>query len=155
MIEHFGLTNKSRILDVGCGKAYLLYELKKLLPQLEISGFDISAFGLSKAKDSIREHLFIHSADQPFPFDANEFDLGISLGCLHNLALPGLEIALSELNRVTKQAYIMVESYRNIEELFNLQCWALTAETFFSQDEWKWVFDHFSYKGDYEFIYFE
>ena len=49
----------------------------------------------------------------------------------------------------------MVESYRNIEELFNLQCWALTAETFFSQDEWKWVFDHFSYKGDYEFIYFE
>ena len=155
LIEHFGLTNKSRILDVGCGKAYLLYELKKLLPQLEISGFDNSAFGLSKAKDGIKEHLFMHSADQPFPFSANEFDLGISLGCLHNLALPGLEIALSELNRVTRQAYIMVESYRNVEELFNLQCWALTAESFFSPDEWKWVFDHFGYKGDYEFIYFE
>lgn len=155
LIKRFGLTNRSRILDVGCGKAYLLYELKQLLPELEISGFDKSAFGLSNAKDGVKEHLFMHSADKSFPFSANEFDLGISLGCLHNLALPGLEIALSELNRVSKQAFIMVESYRNVEELFNLQCWALTAESFFTPDEWKWVFDNFGYKGDYEFIYFE
>ena len=26
----------------------------------------------------------------------------------------------------------MTESYRNNQELFNLQCWALTCETFFS-----------------------
>jgi hypothetical protein len=27
----------------------------------------------------------------------------------------------------------MTESYRNEKELFNLQCWALTCETFLSQ----------------------
>ena len=42
----------------------------------------------------------------------------------------------------------------NEKELFNLQCWALTCQSFFSKDEWIWIFDEFGYKGDYEFIYF-
>ena len=49
----------------------------------------------------------------------------------------------------------MVEGYRNEKELFNLQCWALTAECFFDDNEWKWIFNHAGYTGDYEFIYFE
>ena len=49
----------------------------------------------------------------------------------------------------------MVESYRNEEELFNLQCWALTCESFFSKKEWIWIFDTLGFKGDYEFIYFK
>ena len=49
----------------------------------------------------------------------------------------------------------MLESYRNEEELFNLQCWALTCESFFDMDEWIWIYKHFGYSGDYEFIYFE
>jgi hypothetical protein len=54
-----------------------------------------------------------------------------------------------------KNKYIMVESYRNERELFNLQCWALTAESFFDTAEWIWIYNHFGYTGDYEFIYFE
>jgi hypothetical protein len=49
----------------------------------------------------------------------------------------------------------MLESYRNENELFNLQCWALTAESFFDKEEWIWLYKHFGYTGDYEFIYFE
>ena len=60
-----------------------------------------------------------------------------------------------EIQRVGQQGYIMVEGYRSEQELFNLQCWALTAESFFDDHEWKWVFQKFGYKGDYEFIYFE
>jgi hypothetical protein len=49
----------------------------------------------------------------------------------------------------------MVESYRNELEQFNLQCWALTCESFFDTAAWIWLFRHFGYTGDYEFIYFE
>ena len=84
-----------------------------------------------------------------------EFDLVISLGTFHNLRLPELKIALLEMERVGKQAYLMLESYRNERELFNLQCWALTAESFFDKDEWIWLYNNFGYTGDYEFIYFE
>ena len=66
-----------------------------------------------------------------------------------------LQKALSEMQRVSKNGYIMLESYRNELEQFNLQCWALTCESFFDQEEWIWIYDHFGYSGDYEFIFFE
>ena len=49
----------------------------------------------------------------------------------------------------------MMEAYRSNQELFNLQCWALTCESFFKPEEWTWIFNEFNYSGDYEFIYFE
>ena len=149
------LTNQSSVLDVGCGKAYLLYEMKQLIPGLKVTGFDISVHGLAEAKKEIREFLFIHKAQDQYPFEDNEFDLVISLGCFHNLRIIELQTALSETERVGRQGYVMLESYRNEQELFNLQCWALTCESFFDHEEWPWIYNHFGYSGDYEFIYFE
>tara|TARA_B100001173_G_scaffold311114_1_gene327444 strand:- start:1066 stop:1731 length:666 start_codon:yes stop_codon:yes gene_type:complete len=155
LIETYNLNNSSSILDVGCGKGFLLHEIKLLLPEITIKGFDISNHGLSCALDSVKDDLFIHKAQEPYPFKDNEFDLVISLGCLHNLRLMELEVALGEIERVGKQGYVMLESYRNEAEQFNLQCWALTCESFFDEDEWVWLYNHFGYRGDYEFIYFE
>ena len=155
LIENYGLTNESSVLDVGCGKGYLLYELKLLLPNIRIAGFDTSDHGLENAKEEVKEFLFKHRAQEPYPYEDNEFDLVISLGCMHNLRLFELEIALKEIERVGKNGYIMMESYRNEQEQFNLQCWALTCESFFDHKEWPWLYTHFGYSGDYEFIYFE
>ena len=155
LIKNYNLTNDSSVLDVGCGKAFLLYEMKLLLPNLKISGFDVSKHGIADAKVEIKKDLFIHKAQQPYPFEDKQFDLVISLGCLHNLRIFDLEVALKEIERVGKQSYIMVESFRNVDELFNLQCWALTCPAFFNPKEWIWIYEKFGYKGDYEFIYFE
>jgi ubiquinone/menaquinone biosynthesis C-methylase UbiE len=155
LIQNYNLSNESSVLDIGCGKAYLLYEMKLLLPGLRVVGFDISKHGIADAKEEIRDHLFIHQAHDLYPFDDNEFNLVISLGCFHNLRIFELEKALAETERVGKQGYIMLESYRNDLELFNLQCWALTCESFFDHEEWPWIYKHFGYTGDYEFIYFE
>ena len=155
LIDKYSLTNNSNLLDVGCGKAYLLYELKLLLPDLRVKGFDISKHGLKEAKEDLKSDLFIHRAQEPYPFKDKEFDLVISLGCLHNLRIFELKKALQEIERVGKQGYVMLESYRNELEQFNLQCWALTCESFFDNEEWEWIYNHFGYTGDYEFIYFE
>ena len=154
LINTYNLKSGSSVLDVGCGKGFLLYEMKLLLPDLKISGFDISKHALAETKVEIKEDLFIHRAQKTYPFKDKQFDLVISLGCLHNLKIFELELALKEIERVGKQGYIMLESYRNENELFNLQCWALTCESFFNQNEWIWIYEKFGYKGDYEFIYF-
>ena len=154
LIDNYGLTNDSSVLDVGCGKAFLLYEMKLLLPGLRVAGFDISKHGLSEAKDEVKDSLFIHRAQDVFPFDDNQFDLVMSLGCFHNLRIFELEKALAETQRVGKEGYVMLESYRNDLEQFNLQCWALTCESFFDHEEWPWVYERLGYNGDYEFIYF-
>jgi len=155
LIETYGLTEQSRVLDVGCGKAFLLYEMKKLLPGLQLAGFDISHHGLADAKPEIRDDLFIYRAQDAYPFGDKHFDLVISLATLHNLRLFELKTALGEIERVGKRGYVMLESYRNEQELFNLQCWALTAESFFDAAEWIWLYNYFGYTGDYEFIYME
>ncbi len=155
LIKNYDLTNDSSVLDVGCGKGFLLYEMKLLLPGLKVAGFDISKHGLENAKEEIKNELFIHRAQDLYPYQDNEFDLVISLGCIHNLRIFELETALKEIERVGRQGYIMMESYRNEQELFNVQCWALTCESFFDHEEWPWIYNHFGYTGDYEFIYFE
>ena len=155
LIENYKLASGSKVLDVGCGKGFLIYEMKLLLPGLKVTGFDISEHGLAEAKKEIREFLFIHKAQEQYPFEDNEFDLVISLGCFHNLRIFELQTALSEMERVGKHGYIMLESYRNEQEQFNLQCWALTCESFFDKEEWIWIYKHFGYSGDYEFIFFE
>lgn len=155
LIETYGLSDGASILDVGCGKAFLLYELKKLLPNSRIAGFDISRHGLDSAKAEVRPQLFRHRAQEPYPFGDGEFDLVISLGALHNLRIYELETALGEIERVGRNKYVMVEAYRDEQELFNLQCWALTCEAFFHTSEWVWLYQRFGYTGDYEFIYFQ
>lgn len=155
LIDQYGLTENSRVLDIGCGKAFLLYEMKLLLPGLEVCGFDISRHGLDCAMPEIRPDLFLYKAQDAYPWGDGYFDLAISLGCFHNLRLFELETALREMTRVARQQYLMLESYRNEQELFNLQCWALTAESFFDTAEWIWLYNRFGYTGDFEFIYFE
>ena len=155
LIKIYNLKSDSKVLDIGCGKGYLLHEMKLLIPDLDIVGIDSSDYGLENAKEEIKPFIHKHKAEVKLPYKDKEFDLVISLGTFHNLRLPELKIALSEMERVGKKGYLMLESYRNENELFNLQCWALTAESFFDEDEWVWLYKHFGYTGDYEFIYFE
>ena len=154
-ITQYNLTNNSKVLDVGCGKAFLLYEIKQLLPDIIIRGFDISIYAIENAKDEIKDNLYIAKAQDKYNYQNNEFDLVISLGTLHNLAIYDLKRAVQEMQRVAKNQFIMVESYRDESELFNLECWALTCESFFKPDEWIWLYSEWDYTGDYEFIYFE
>jgi SAM-dependent methyltransferase len=154
IIAAYGLGAGARILDVGCGKAHLLHELHELLPASDCVGIDVSEHGIGDAPPGIRPHLRLQRAEDPLPWEDGRFDLVLSLGCLHNLRLPEAATALREIQRVGRQAYVMVESYRDVRELFNLQCWALTCESFLSPESWTWLFGQAGYRGDHEFIFF-
>jgi len=155
MIEIYDLPDDARILDVGCGKGYLLYEFKQLLPKAVVSGFDISAYAVENSRPEIRPFLFTHDARNIFPFADQTFDLLVSITTLHNLEIFELESTIKEIERVGRHKYICVESFRNDKELFNLQCWALTCSTFLTPKSWEWFFRKCGYQGDFEFIFFE
>ena len=155
LIDTYGLTEDSKILDVGCGKAYLLYELHRLLPGVTVRGLDLSLYAIEQAFPEVRDGLLVHRAENPYPWPDKHFDLVLSINTLHNLEIFDLKNALQEMERTGKEKYLCVESFRNERELFNLQCWALTCEAFFSEQGWKWMFKEFGFTGDYEFIHFQ
>lgn len=155
MAAHYGLKAGDRVLDVGCGKAFLLYELTQAVPGLDVVGIDISSYAVEQAKEEVRPFLRVADAVS-LPFDDNSFDFVFSLNVLHNLYCQDLDKALREIERVSRRdKYIVVESYRSEQEKVNLMCWVLTGECFFTPEEWDWWFGLTGYTGDHSLIYFE
>jgi SAM-dependent methyltransferase len=155
LIDNYGLSNSSSVLDIGCGKAHLIYEIQQKLPGIKIVGLDISKHAKESTLDGIRDSIEIFDCRTKLDFSDIEFDLVISLNTIHNFSLSEVELSLSEMHRVSKKQYVVVESYRNDTELFNLQCWALTCKSFYSPKDWNYLLDKNCPEADYEFIYFE
>lgn len=154
LIKIYKLKNKSKILDIGCGKGYLLYELKKINPTFEIYGVDISKYAIKHSKKEINNNLK-YSSSTKLPFKNKKFDLAYSINTFHNLFNYDLEKSLKEITRVSRKQYICVESYKNEIEKVNLLYWQVTCESFYTPKEWRWFFEKTKYKGDYSFIYFK
>ena len=154
IIDTYELKAGSKVLDVGCGKGYQMYELTKVLPGIQVRGLDISTYAIKNAHPEIK-HLIDHGTASKLPYPDKEFDLVISINTLHNLHNQQLHSALGELERVAKQKYICVESYRNEKEKANLLYWQVTCEQFNSPEDWDWFFKISGYNGDFSFIYFE
>ena len=155
MASHYGIKPGDTILDVGCGKAFLLYDFTQVVPGVEVTGLDISEYALTHAREEVKDCLRLGNARQ-LPFADGSFDLVFSINTLHNLLCNDMESALREMQRVgRKNRYLCVESFRNEEEKVNLLYWQLTCACFFSPEEWRWWFDRAGYTGDHSFIYFE
>ena len=153
-IKHYNLNNESKILDVGCGKGFLLFEIKQLLPNISIKGIDISEYAINNSKPEIKEFLDLGCCSY-LPYNDNQFDLAFSINTFHNLNNRKLENSLKEFTRVAKNNYLCVESYRNELEKANLLYWQVTCEQFNNIDDWIWWFEISSYNRDYSFIFFE
>jgi protein-L-isoaspartate(D-aspartate) O-methyltransferase len=153
MVEYYGLKSGDKILDIGCGKGFLLYDFTKVVPGLELHGIDISQYAIDNAKDEVKDRLQVGNATA-LPFGDNSFDFVYSITTLHNLHCYDLDKALREMERVGKKKYLCVESYRTEEEKANLLYWQVTCEAFNTPEEWEWWFKQTGYTGDHSFIYF-
>lgn len=155
MALQYGLKAGDKILDVGCGKAFLLYDFTKVIPGIEVHGLDISHYAIENAKEEVKDRLKIGNATA-LPYPDHYFDLVFSINTLHNLHCYDLDQALREIERVGKKhKYICLESYRNEQEKANLLYWQVTCEAFNTPEEWAWWFSKTGYTGDHSFIYFE
>ena len=154
MAEHYNLTSQSKVLDVGSGKGFLLYEFTRVVPGITVAGIDISEYALSNTKEEVQPFVRLGNAAD-LPFEDNSFDLVVCLGVVQNLYIYELYLALKELERVGKNKYLSTEAYTNEREKVNLLYWQLTCRCFYSPEEWVWIFKQAGYTGDYSFIYFE
>jgi len=97
---------QGKILDVGTGLGYLLIEIARLIPDVEIVGIDISSGmvkiarrNTEKAGLSRRVKFMVKDANK-MSFEDSSFDLIVSTGSLHHWKKP-LHV-INEVHRVLK-----------------------------------------------------
>jgi SAM-dependent methyltransferase len=147
--EYWSLTAESSLLDVGCAKGFMLYDLSLLIPGITVKGVDISSYAIENAVESMRRHVSVANAID-LPFENKSFDVVISINTVHNLERDECAKALQEIERVSRgKSYITVDAYRNEDEKKRMFDWNLTAKTIMSVDEWKEFFDKIGYTGDF------
>jgi SAM-dependent methyltransferase len=147
--KYFGLTSKSSVLDVGCAKGFMLHDMAELIPGITVKGVDISKYAIENVIEDMKHHVRVANA-KDLPFEDNSFDVVISINTVHNLDRDECAVALSEIERVSREkSFVTVDAYRSEEEKELMYAWNLTAKTIMHEDEWAAFFEQVGYTGDY------
>jgi len=147
--DHYRLPETASVLDVGCGKGFMMHDFKALMPKMTVSGIDISQYAYDHVLEDMKPYMRVGNATS-LPFPDKSFDLVISINTVHNLALEDCKKALREIQRVTRRhAFVTMDAWRNEAEHERLLKWNLTALTYMSVDDWKNLFAGIGYEGDY------
>ena len=145
----YKLKNGSKILDIGCGKGFMLFDFMKLNPNFVLEGIDISDYAITNAIPEVKKFLKVGDA-KSLPYVNNSFDLVISINTTHNLEINQCKKALSEMERVSrKDKYLIVDAYSNEIEKDRIFAWNLTAKTILSTNKWINLFEEVGYTGHY------
>jgi SAM-dependent methyltransferase len=146
---HFGLTAGTSVLDVGCGKGFMLHDLAALIPGIIVKGVDISEYAIANTIEDMKPHVRVANA-RDLPFPEKSFDVVISINTIHNLERDECGQALREIERVSRKgSFITVDAYRNEQEKERMLAWNLTGLTIMHVDEWNAFFAEVGYTGDY------
>jgi len=145
----YGLVPGDAILDVGCGKGFMLYDLMRLAPGVKVVGIDSSEYAIQNAKPEVSEFIQLANAVD-LPFESDSFDLVVSINTVHNLDIEDCAQAVREIERVSRRSsFIVVDAYRDDDEKRRLEDWVLTGRTLMHVDDWKRFFADVGYTGDY------
>ncbi len=147
--DHYRLADDAGVLDVGCGKGFMLHDFKELMPELTIAGIDISEYTIENAIEPVAEYLRAGNARE-LPYEDDSFDLVISINTIHNLPREECRQALREIERVSRaHSFIVNDAWRNEDEHQRMLAWNLTALTYMHVDDWVEFFEEAGYTGDY------
>jgi ubiquinone/menaquinone biosynthesis C-methylase UbiE len=150
IIAHFRLESGMRVLDVGCGKGFLVKDLMLECSGLEAFGLDISHYAVLRCPPEIVGRLHLGSADS-LPFPDRSFDAVLSINTIHNLPRAEAVKAMREIERLSGgRAFVQVDSYLSPAQKEMFESWVITAQFHDYPDGWRQLFAEAGYSGDYD-----
>jgi ubiquinone/menaquinone biosynthesis C-methylase UbiE len=126
------LVSKGEAVDIGCGPGHLIFDLARQLPNLQVTGIDISDEVLEQAESFAAQHgygdrvCFKKGSAQAVPVPDESFDLVISTLSLHHWHEP--VAVLNEVARILRPggAFLIFDLRRDMAPPFYLLLWFAT-----------------------------
>ena len=153
IISHFKLQKGDKVLDVGCGKGFLVKYLLSL--GIDAYGVDISNYALMNCEPEVIGRLHIGSCDK-LTFPSNSFAAVISINTIHNLDEKGCLQSIKEIERLAPgKGFIQVDSFKSERQKVVFENWVLTAKFYDYPDGWLRLFNKAKYTGDWSWTVME
>ena len=150
--KEYNLGNKSSFLQLGCEKGFLLYDLKNLLPEIEIFGLETSDYAINHSMSDVKKFIKKTNNYLQLNFEDNKFDFVMALGVVYTHNLSDVISCLKEIQRVSKgKSFITLASYKSKKGYWMFKQWTLLGTTILLENEWIEVLKHVDYTGDYFF----
>jgi len=176
MKKLYDLDKESAVLDIGCAKGFLLFDLQDMVSGIKVAGLDISEYALNHAMDGYAKYkikegvkketskgleekarrdilpFMIKGSADELPWPDKSFDVVLAINTLHNLPEERCRRAIKEMLRVgrnPKKMFVQVDAYSSPEEKEIMKNWVLTGETMMHVDDWIKFFKNSGYEGDY------
>ena len=124
IIKKYKLNPKSKVLEIGCKKGFLIYDLIKLLPKIKCFGVVDHYYPIKNCKKEVIKKIK-YSNFTKLPFKKNSFDCVIAISSIYTYNFGDLLKIFSEINRVSKsnKNLITLASYNNTKDLEKLLEW--------------------------------
>ena len=149
IIKKYNLKKTSKVLDLGCKKGFLLKDLNILIPGIKSFGIENHSYPLNKAVKS--KGKLILSEYYNIPFKNKYFDFVIAFNSLYMQNLGDVIKSLKEIERVSKNSYVVLASGETDKERNKFYEWTLLGTTILKRSDWLKIFKKINYKGDYYF----
>ena len=151
IIKRYKLTNKSKVLEIGCKKGFLIQDLQELLPGIKAIGIENHRYPISKASVKVKNKLYLKNYYDLEKFKRNQFDLIIAFNSIYMQNLGDIIKTLTGISRISKHSYISLASFEKKIDRDKFFDWTLLDTTNLKTDDWKSLFKQINFRGNYYF----
>jgi len=152
IIKKFDLKDNSKILQLASEKGFLIHEIKKINPKINVSGFETSKYAVSKTIKPVKKLIKKFTSFSDLSLIHSKFDCIIALGVVYIHTLSDAIQLLKNIQRLSKgKSFITLASYEAEKDYWLFKDWTVLGCLLYKKKEWKKIMKYAGYKGYYSF----
>ena len=152
IIKKFDLKDNSKILQLASEKGFLIHEIKKINPKINVSGFETSKYAVSKTIKPVKKLIKKFTSFSDLSLIHSKFDCIIALGVVYIHTLSDAIHLLKNIQRLSKgKSFITLASYETEKDYWLFKDWTVLGSLLYKKEEWKKIMKYAGYKGYYSF----
>ncbi len=117
LIKKFNLTSKSKVLDIGCAKGCLIYDLYR--SGIQVKGLDVSFYAKNKSVPQMKNKI---SLIPNLNFLDEKYDLIISLNVFNYFEYSKIDKVIKAIRENSKNNFLIIETVSSSKNKKNFLC---------------------------------